>query len=76
MSGRAPLTVKFTDTSTSISCGITSWFWDFGDGSTADGRGPWYHTYVYAPAPYIVTLTVKNAAGSTTLGGVEILVKP
>lgn len=40
---------------------ITSYEWDFGDGTTATGVKPPTHTYV--PGRYDVTLTVKDAAG-------------
>jgi PKD repeat protein len=60
-SGPAPLTVQFTDTSTGSP---TSWAWDFGDGATSDAQNP-SHEFA-AGGPYSVTLTVGNAAGSST----------
>ncbi len=76
-SHQAPQTVTVTDTSTSINCGITSWIWTWGDGTTGSGQVPGSHTYVAANAAkaYTVTLTVSNAAGSNTTGGVQIQVK-
>jgi Flp pilus assembly protein TadG len=76
---QAPVTVNVTDTSTSIACGITSWLWTWGDGTTSLGKVPGSHTYV-AKNPdrsgyYIITLKVTNAAGSNTSGGVQIQVK-
>ena len=60
-SGRAPLEVKFTDTSTG---GPTSWSWDFGDGATSTAQNP---THVYStPGTYTVSLTAANSAGSDT----------
>ena len=76
-STQAPQTVTVTDTSTSVNCGITSWFWEFGDGTTSIVQNPGPHTY-YASNPaksYTVTLRVANAAGSNTTGGVQIPVK-
>jgi PKD repeat protein len=69
--------VTVTDTSTSINCGITSWIWDWGDGSTGSGQVPGSHTYIVSNAlkAYTITLTVTNAAGSSTVGGVQIQVK-
>jgi PKD repeat protein len=42
----------------------TSWFWDFGDGSTSIDPEP-FHTYTSA-GNFTVSLTVTNAAGSST----------
>jgi beta propeller repeat protein len=61
-SGRAPLNVKFTDTSTGTP---TKWKWDFGDGSKSFLQNP---THKYSKAgKYTVTLTVTNAAGINTV---------
>ncbi|NYT06029.1 MAG: PKD domain-containing protein, partial [Methanomicrobiales archaeon] len=57
--GRVPLTVAFTDRSTGYP---TSWFWDFGDGTTSTDQHP-LHTYTEA-GTYTVSLTVINAYGS------------
>ena len=54
-SGPAPLTVSFIDQSTGE---ITSWLWDFGDGSTDSTQTP-THTYT-SPGTYTVTLTVSG----------------
>jgi len=60
-SGYAPLKVKFTDKSANSP---TSWKWSFGDGKTSTSKSP---TYTYSKAgKYTVSLTVKNAAGSST----------
>ena len=57
-SGTEPLTVVFTDASTSYD-GIVSWLWDFGDGQTSTEQNP---THVYAQdGTYTVTLTVTEA---------------
>ncbi len=60
--GYSSLTVQFTDMSTGSP---TSWSWDFGDGNTSTVQNP-THTYNEA-GNYIVTLTVENSAGSTTV---------
>lgn len=62
ISGKAPLTVKFTDKSTRSP---TSRFWDFGDKSTSTTQNP-AHKYAKA-GRYTVSLTVKNAAGSNSI---------
>jgi PKD repeat protein len=61
ISGKAPLTVKFTDKSTN---NPTSWFWNFGDKTTSTAKNP-SHKYSKA-GKYTVSLTVKNAVGSNT----------
>jgi beta propeller repeat protein len=60
-SGKAPLTVAFTDKSTGSP---TSWKWTFGDGKTSTVKNPAY-TYNNV-GNYTVSLTVKNAAGENT----------
>lgn len=62
-SGYAPLKVKFTYTGGSTE-GVTSHVWNFGDGSTCKTCWKPKHTYK-EPGTYKVTLTVKNAAGSS-----------
>ena len=57
-SGFAPLTVDFTDLSSSAA----AWSWDFGDGATSAVQNP-SHTYTSA-GTYTVALTVSNACGS------------
>ena len=56
--GVAPLSVQFTDASSSAAP-LISWSWDFGDGTTSTERNP-QHTYS-SPGPYSVTLTAANA---------------
>jgi len=60
--GKAPLNVAFTDTSTGSP---TSWKWDFGDGSKSFLQNP-VHKYSKI-GKYTVSLTVKNAEGSNTV---------
>jgi PKD repeat protein/photosystem II stability/assembly factor-like uncharacterized protein len=59
LSGRAPLTVTFTDQSTG---NITAWSWGFGDGGTSTAQNP-SHTYTTAGV-YTVSLTVSGPYGS------------
>ncbi len=59
--GSVPLAVTFTDLSTGT---VTSWLWDFGDGTTSTAKNP-THTYS-ADGYYTVSLTVSNTAGSNT----------
>ncbi len=67
--GAPPLTVDFTDTSTSTPI---SWLWDFGDGNTSTEQNP-SHTYTSAGI-YNVTLQATNAIGSNTTSAQMITV--
>ena len=58
ISGKAPLTVKFTDKSAGSP---TSWHWSFGDKCTSTAQNP-VHKYSKV-GEYTVSLTVKNTAG-------------
>jgi PKD repeat protein len=62
LSGNSPLAVRFTDQSAGQ---ITSWSWNFGDGSTS-GQQNITHTYT-TPGTYSVNLTVTGSGGSDTL---------
>lgn len=55
------LTVAFSDASTGTP---TTWFWDFGDGTTSTLQNP-VHTYT-TQGTFNVCLTVTNACGSNT----------
>jgi len=60
-SGRAPLAVTFTNSS---SGNVTSYSWNFGDGSTSTGQNP-VHTYATA-GTYSVILTATGPSGTNT----------
>ncbi|HWQ49495.1 MAG TPA: PKD domain-containing protein [Methanosarcina sp.] len=60
-SGKAPLTVTFTDASTN---NPTAWNWSFGDGNYSTVQKP-RHMYS-AAGNYSVTLKASNAAGTGT----------
>jgi len=61
LTGTAPLTVQFNDTSTHTPF---AWLWDFGDNATSEEQNP-VHTYTSA-GTYNVSLRVANAAGWDT----------
>ncbi len=53
--------INFTDQSTVLASKITSWFWDFGDGSTSNIQNP---THVYAKkGKYKLNLTATSSIG-------------
>jgi len=58
ITGDAPLTVQFTDTSIDA----TTWSWDFGDGGSANEQNP-THTFM-APGTYTVILTAINVTSA------------
>jgi hypothetical protein len=67
--GQIAQEVSFNDQSSGI---ITTWLWDFGDGSTSTVQFP---EYTYAqPGIYTVCLTVSNGTGSdSTCQTIEVL---
>ena len=61
LSGEAPLSVSFTDTSTGSP---TEWLWSFGDGKLSTAQNP-VHVYE-APGSYDVNLKATNSGGFGT----------
>ncbi|HCC68023.1 TPA: hypothetical protein DEP90_02335, partial [Patescibacteria group bacterium] len=61
--GYAPYIVSFTDTSSPGDGEITSWYWEFGDGSTSSERNP-SHEYT-TPGSYEAYLTITDEHGCT-----------
>ncbi len=61
VAGYEPIMVQFTDLSEGPP---TSWFWEFGDGTSADIQNP---VHRYYNGKYTITLTVSNAAGNDTI---------
>ena len=60
ISGYAPLSVQFTDSSENA----TGWNWDFGDGNTSTEQNP---THIYSSVGnYAVNLTVSNENGTNS----------
>ncbi len=68
-SGKAPLTVEFTDKSTGFP---TLWNWSFGDGVYETMQNP-VHTYIHSGA-YTVTLQVTNAKANDTLTRLDYII--
>jgi len=62
--GSSPLSVQFTDTSQAGNGILTSWLWNFGDGSTSPEQNP-SHIY-YSRGVYSVTLTIWNSLNMTS----------
>ncbi len=69
LSGCAPFTIDFTNTSTSSS-NFTS-KWTFGDGGTATTKNA---THTYTVGTYTVTLEVKNTQGCTSTKSAQVVV--
>ncbi|MCG3156248.1 MAG: hypothetical protein DKINENOH_02871 [bacterium] len=68
--GCAPLAVQFTEQSSGP---VTSWLWNFGDGTTSTEPNP-AHTYADTGS-YRVTLTVWNAAQDSSAAAQPALVR-
>lgn len=62
LSGYRPLNVQFTDASQATEQPISSWHWNFGDGSSSELSNP-SHTYQTAGS-YSVSLTVTDSQGN------------
>ncbi len=65
VSGRAPLTVQFTDASNGGLFAVDSWTWTFGDGSPENHDQNPEHVYD-TPGVYDVTLTITTSGGNAT----------
>ncbi|MGI8615391.1 MAG: PKD domain-containing protein, partial [Actinomycetota bacterium] len=72
MSGDAPLTVTFSNTSSGEP--TPTYIWDFGDGQTSTATSP-THTYT-SPNTYTVTLTAHNSSGPDSTATRTITVSP
>ena len=67
-SGQAPLLVHFTDQTTGD---VTSWLWDFGDGSTSSQQNP-THTYNQTGS-FTVRLDATGPGGSDSTSQVDLI---
>ncbi|MEZ4695553.1 MAG: PKD domain-containing protein [Rhodothermales bacterium] len=73
LSGTAPLVVSFSGSGSSDSDGtISSYAWDFGDGSSGTGVST-QHTYS-SPGSYNATLTIRDDDGATGSAAATIVV--
>ncbi len=83
-SGTVPLTVQFTDTSSSLNCPINRWSWSFGDGSGSSINQKPTYTFTKTCNPntgnrtFPVTLIVYTGGGTqaTTTNNVIITAPP
>lgn len=66
------LSVDFTDASSDPDGSISTWSWDFGDGSSSTQQNP-SHTYA-VPGTYDVVLTVTDNEGASDALGRQITV--
>ena len=65
----APTNIQFNDNSTPGSGSITSYLWNFGDGTTSNQQSP-AHAYPQ-PGYYNVSLTVQNSGGCSNTTGIN-----
>lgn len=71
--GQAPFAIAFDGSaSTTLQAPFTSYTWDFGDGSNAQGPSV-SHTYKYAGS-YIARLTVTDSVGKTATTTTPVLI--
>ncbi|WP_375324240.1 PKD domain-containing protein [Flagellimonas sp. GZD32] len=73
VSGDVPLEVSFTGSGSTDDIGITSYSWDFGDGSSVSNEADPVHTYTVA-GTYEAVLTVLDGQGQTDIDMVNITV--
>lgn len=69
-SGEVPLNVQFTGTNSTDDKAISSYRWDFKDGSTATSSNP-NHVFT-VPGSYVVDLTVKDIEGISSTTSITI----
>lgn len=81
-SGRANLSVAFTNTTSDPDDNASSWYWDFGNGTTSTARNPGSRTFgvddpssdTFTGATYTASLTVTDRFGGTTTATRDITV--
>lgn len=74
ISGTAPLDVQFIGDNSSDDSGITSYYWDFKDGSSSNSSNP-LHTFNQA-GTYVVGFAVTDAQGVSSSTSITITVNP
>jgi PKD repeat protein len=73
VSGEVPLTVNFTGSNSLDDVGVTSYLWDFMDGTPTSSTADPIHTFT-AVGDYDVELTVGDIDGNTSTNIVTIMV--
>jgi len=73
--GTAPVTINFTSTSTDAEGPISSWVWNWGDGTPNGTTASAGHVFNSA-GTFPVTLTVTDAGGLTATSTMSIVVVP
>jgi hypothetical protein len=68
------LTITFSNTSTGVIAGETTWLWSFGDGTSAKVKNP-SHTYL-KPGTYTVKLTMTTEVGTDSAQRTFTVVAP
>ncbi len=68
LSGNPRRNITFTDLSTApAGCPITTWLWDFGDGSPSSNAPNPFHSFPSNNGTWNVTLTVTSSSGSASV---------
>lgn len=69
--------VTFSSTSTDNGSNLTSWVWEFGDGTTGNGPTPPVHTYATTclSCTFTVSLAATDAAGRGSVATANVLVQ-
>jgi len=71
LNGEAPLLVNFTGSNSLDDVGVTSYLWDFDDGSPTTTEADPSHTFI-SSGTYTVELTVGDGAGNSSTNSVVI----
>ncbi|MBS1563771.1 MAG: PKD domain-containing protein, partial [Bacteroidetes bacterium] len=67
-----PVTLQYIDSSITNGNNITSWFWDFGDGTTGTDPEP-IHDYL-VDGTYTVTYTIGDDSGHTSTTTMDVVI--
>lgn len=72
--GLFPLSVQFTDESTTFNATIDSWYWEFGDGNTSSSQNPEYE--YMGEGDFDTTLTITNTSFGISNTSAPLIISP